>query len=299
MARQRAKERACETAIKKTLAYRASFNYPLSFHQLATFLETKRDFDYLFFKKTLKKLVKSKVIRVKKGKYYAPFIKPVSWNFRMKETKKILARNLYVLKTLQLIPWIKMIGITGSIGAYNATKKDDIDIFIITANNRLWITRLFLVTITKVLNKYPTKYGEKEKICPNIMIDEKNMSWPKTKRNIYVANEIASLQPICDKNCTYFRFIKANSWITKHLGNFKVNTTSTSKNPHRRSEVLDKLDYWAMQRQISYMAKKRTKEIVRKGFIHFNVSDSAPKSLRSYKNNLKKLRTRKKRQINP
>ena len=289
MVRQRAKERACEQAIKKTLAYRATFKYPLSFHQLTTFLITNKNFSYNFFRKTLRKLAKNKSIRVKKGKYYLPSIKPVSWNFRMDASQKIMHRNQYVFAALSKIPWIKMMGVTGSVGAYNATKDDDIDLFIVTEKDRLWISRLFVFLTLKVLNKYPTKETDRGKICPNILVDEKNLKWPKKQQNIYTANEIATLQPIYDSDLTYFKFIKTNSWIFKHLKNFEISFPEKFGEPKKRSEIIDRLEKVAMKSQLRYMEKRKTSEITKRGFVHFNVSDSSVDTLKNYRELLKSL----------
>jgi hypothetical protein len=289
MPRPRAKERACEKAIKKTLAYRSQFNYPLSFYQLTTYLISKQKFDYQFFNKILKRLVKNKAVRKRKGKYYLTGVKPVSWEKRVKGAEKTLGENKYVIDTLATIPWIKMIGITGTLGAYNLKKSDDIDIFVVTEKGRLWLSRLFMILLLKVLHKYPSKHGEAGKICPNIIVDEKNMAWPKDRRNIYTATEVALLQPVFQRDTTYLKFMRENEWALNHFGNFKVNFPHKKTPQSKRSELVERLEKWVRNKQMSHMEKKKTTEIVKTGFVHFNLLDSQPSTLQNYKKQLKKL----------
>ena len=169
----RVQERACDKAIKKTLTYSAVFKYPMSFNQLATFLITRQSFEYSVFVKALHRLLKKRHIRVAKRRFYVGSYKPVSWGTRAKDTKIILAKNLWAIKLLGTIPWIKMIAITGSVAAHNAERGDDIDLFIITQGNRLWLTRGFTTLLLTIVGKYAVGKNNKEKLCCNIFIDEK------------------------------------------------------------------------------------------------------------------------------
>ncbi|MBN1162889.1 hypothetical protein JXA34_04070 [Patescibacteria group bacterium] len=292
MARERAKERACETAIKRTLAYRSTFNYPLSFYQLGTYLISKRRFDYKFLRKILRRLLKNKSVRVRKKRYFLPSTKPVSWRIRIQNTKDILEKNDLVFSLLNKIPWIKMIGVTGSLASYNSIEGDDIDLFVITEKNRLWLSRLFLVLILKTINKYPDQNGDHGKICPNIMIDENHLSWPENKRNIYTANEILQLQPVRCKDNMYFRFIRENDWIFAYFSNFRIQFPKHYNEEKQKSGFVDLLEDSVMETQLNYMSKRKTKEITEKGFVHFNVHDSTKEVIKAYRNRLKKIKIR-------
>jgi hypothetical protein len=80
--RPRAKEKACDRAVQRTLAYSSVFKYPLSKHQLYTFLITRKKYEPDFFEKSLRRLVKGDSIKAKNGKYYLPGVRPVSWKLR-------------------------------------------------------------------------------------------------------------------------------------------------------------------------------------------------------------------------
>ncbi|MFC1722243.1 hypothetical protein ACFL0C_01195, partial [Patescibacteria group bacterium] len=107
----------------------------MSKYQLYNFLITRTHYDFAFFDKSLRRLVKKKHIRAKNGKYYSPHVRPVSWNLRDKYTSDLFNNSLVGFKLLKTVPWIKLIAVTGAAASHNAVKNDDIDIFIVTEKN--------------------------------------------------------------------------------------------------------------------------------------------------------------------
>jgi len=280
----RAKERACDKAIKKTLAYSAVFKYPMSFHQLGTMLISKKRFDYETFDRSLKRLLKKKRISTSKGKYYLKSVKPVSWEKRDKDSQWLIKNNLRAIKILEIIPWLKMAAITGSVAANNAERNADIDLFIITQKNRLWITRGFATLVLSLIGKYAVGQNNKDKLCCNIFIDEKNLRWPREDNNIFVAHDILAMHPIINKDNIYFKFLRANKWVLKYFGHYKVELLAHPSSSKKGNWIGNYFDNAAMKAQLNYMKKKKTTEITKKGFLHFNTHDHTQNILNNYKN---------------
>jgi len=280
-----------EMAVKRTLAYRSIFNYPLSYFQLSTYLITNKKIGNKALRKGLKKLEKKGQITLENNQYSLNGVKNINWEERKNSSISLIDVHKYVFDSLKKVPWIKFIGITGATAAFNAHDKDDIDIFIISQKNRLWITRLFVTLILKSLRKYRTDKDPIQKICPNIFIDENNMEWDKNKRTLYVAHEILMMHPICDKNNTYFKFIKRNSWIFDHLSNCRmdINTINADLGNSNSSFLINIIERILMNIQLIYMKRKITEEIATKNMIHFNKNDWSDKVLKDYSNILKKF----------
>ncbi len=273
----------CELAIKKTLAYRSIFKYPLSKYQLKTFLISDHVFSSRLIDKSLEHLLYRKFIKEKDGKYFLPGISIVDWETQQKITKKILEKNSRVFKIIGSLPWTKMIGVTGSIAAYSPGKNADIDLIIITEKNRLWITRFFTTVILKIMGKFPNIDGEKGKICTNIYIDEKDLLWPSQKHNIFIAHDIAMIQPIINKGDTYLNFLYINKWISNYLANFPINKPVNKNNYIRyRSSVMEYIENIFMKVQIQHMKKKKTTEITTPHLIHFNKNDNSQRILKTF-----------------
>lgn len=290
MPRERAKERECEANIKKTLAYSAVFKYPLSYFQLTTYLMSKKEYNYLFFNKQLRRLLKSKHISVEKERFFTPGNKPVSWHNRAKVSHDTIEKTRQNLQVLGRIPWVKMVAITGSVAAYNGDKDSDVDIFIISQINRLWITRLFTYVFLKILNLYPKTDGETGKICANLYMSEENLAWPKEKRSVYVAQDIVRMQPIFHKDNVYFRFMSANKWINDYMPNFKIELNEKTKPWVKgNSYAVNILENLLMKVQIAYMKKHKTNEVTKRHLIHFNKNDNSTRILNEFNDHLGKV----------
>ncbi len=271
-------------AIKKTLAYRAVFNYPLSFCQLGTYLLDKSQVKYADYKRVLDTLVADNTVVVSGNKYQLNFITPIDWQSRYIHTKETLARLAPIFTLLEKIPWIKLLAVTGSAAAYNCTPEEDVDVLIVTQKNRLWLSRLFVVLILKITGSYRTDAAPQGKICPNIFLSEDSMLWTGKKHNIYIAHEIVMMQPIINREDTYLRFLKANDWVFTHFGNFPVNFPKTFQAIARpKTVVVNILENLAAWLQQWYMRSKVTTENFASDIIHFNRADNSKKILKKFK----------------
>lgn len=286
--RPRAKERACDLAIKKTVAYSSVFKYPMSFFQLSTYLITKQEYDYDFFSKSVRRLVKKKHIKAVDGKFHHSSVKPLSWKLRHKNTEDLKEEVEKHLKIFESMLWIRMLAITGSVAANNAKKDDDIDLFIITEKNRLWLTRGFTWLMLKIFNKFANGHNDNRKFCCNLYLDESRLEWDKDKQNVYVAREIIGMHPIINRGDTYFRFFKENRWIHKHFRHFNIHQPEKFKPRRlRKSKVIDWLEKLAHNAQLNFMKNKKTTEITKKDFIHFNKHDHTNNILKEFESLVK------------
>jgi len=110
-------------------------------------------------------------------------------------------------RILSKIPWIKMIGISGAVSSFNATKDDDIDLFVIVEHDRLWLARLFDWILLNALrvrrNASSTEFNDK--ICINYYLTDKDLKLEN--QDLYTAIEITKLIPIYN-HAAYFYFVR-------------------------------------------------------------------------------------------
>ena len=281
----------CREAILKTLSYSGVFRYPLSYYQLCNYLISPNWFSGKQVRKEIKELINEKVVNEKGGRYFLSSVEETNVEDRVLETNLTLKRNEKVFETLQKIPWIKMIAVTGSAANYNNEKNSDLDLLFVTAKNRVWLTRGFVFLTLKLTNKIP-KNSEEREICPNIFIDETHLSWPKKKRNLYIAQNIVSMQPLTNRENTYFKFVDSNRWIKGYYTNFKVNAPNKFLPSQNFGSIfIDVVEVVAMELQLVYMKNKMTRETVNKNLIHFNKNDNSSWILAKYKGIFKKFRS--------
>lgn len=118
---------------------------------------------------------------------------------------------------LQILPGVRFIGITGSLAMANAQPHDDIDLLVITARERLWLTRALVLS---TLLAFGVKRADDDRpahpnlICANIFLSEADLHIPD--HNLFIAHEICQMLPLLGAE-TYTRFIQANRWVLEYL----------------------------------------------------------------------------------
>lgn len=110
-------------------------------------------------------------------------------------------------------PFVEGICLSGSLAKGYMDNKTDIDYFIITKPNRLWLCRTFLIIFKKIFLLNSKKY-----FCLNYFIDTCNLEIPD--KNIFTATEIIFIIPTYNEKL-YTDFINANSWVNRYYPNFQ------------------------------------------------------------------------------
>jgi hypothetical protein len=198
-----------EATILKSLAYFDIFNYPLSEDEIRNFMGfycNESD-----FRLAIRKLVFSKII-FKFDEFYTLQNDPQVVQRRRNgnnRAKKLLPRAARIGSFLCRFPYVKAVAVSGSLSKNYADKKADIDFFIITKENRLWIARTFL----HLFKKFTFLLGRQHYYCMNYFIDEKAMIIQD--RNIYSAIEVVTLLPIAGQVLN--NFFKINDWTEEWL----------------------------------------------------------------------------------
>lgn len=113
---------------------------------------------------------------------------------------------------LQMTPFIRFIGICGSMAFGNVRENSDIDIFIIAKNKRIWtcfyVVRLLLRLTGQLRNDNKNRAG---KICPNRFVTDQYLII--NPQNRYLAQQYNQMVPIFDEKDYYCKFHIANNWI--------------------------------------------------------------------------------------
>jgi hypothetical protein len=116
-------------------------------------------------------------------------------------------------------PYVRGIAISGSLSKNFADDESDIDLFIITAKNRLWIAR----TIMHMFKKLTFLVNKEHFFCMNYFIDELGLEI--AEKNIYTATEVVTLIPL-EGDLTFEKFYSANAWTMAYLPNNYMRVSS-------------------------------------------------------------------------
>ena len=131
-----------------------------------------------------------------------------------KLAENYLIKAKLITNFISQFPYIRCVLISGSLSKNYMDKNSDIDYFIITAPNRLWIARLFFILTQKIIFFNNTKY-----LCFNYMIDTNAIELKD--KSLFTATEIATVIPMYGGKY-YLKFLRENQWIRQHYPNYPV-----------------------------------------------------------------------------
>ena len=138
---------------------------------------------------------------------------------------KRLQNNFYATKRLKRmkrylpfvrhIPYVKAVGVGGSEALNNSKEGSDIDLLVITDNNRIWLARLFVTTYFQLLGMRRYKDNIADRFCLNhYLAEEKELA---EDHNLYTAVEYASIVPYYGSDVLQQFHQKNYSWIKNFL----------------------------------------------------------------------------------
>jgi hypothetical protein len=202
----------CESSIIKTLIYFDCFHYPLTGGELLSFMQIKVE-DEVTFLSELNSLCDYQLVFKLEG-YYS--IKNDSSIVARRLTGNKLAKAflLKAYKNAKLIgsfPYVRGVGISGSLSKGYMDESGDIDFFIVTEPERLWIARTLLILYKKIFLLNNRKF-----FCVNYFIDTNHLEIPD--KNIFTATEILTLIPAFNHE-VFKKFNEENIWVRQFLPN--------------------------------------------------------------------------------
>ena len=136
-------------------------------------------------------------------------IQKTPWEYEKKLWKKV---EKYI-PPLRVIPGIVFVGVGNSLSMNACHKESDIDLFIITKKNRLWMVRILVTLYFSLLGQRKTSRKHAGKFCLSFFVTEDALDfWGFAIENdIYLYFWILHLKPLIDKGNTYNNFLQANS----------------------------------------------------------------------------------------
>lgn len=118
-----------------------------------------------------------------------------------------------ILKIIDLIPFISSVSFSGGTAHYGIEGHDDIDLFIITKANTVYI-------VYAIIHLMSLLFGVRSRLCANYLIDESDLKL-NDQRDFYTAHQIISLKPYRDKGSLQL-FLFRNGWINYFFPNFEI-----------------------------------------------------------------------------
>lgn len=208
----------------KTILYFSIFKYPLKIEEIHSYTnheelaQTAVELEHLMAEKILTKV----------DDFYVYGSDLDSVTRRMKgnvQAKKVLVIAQKKASFIAKFPFVEAVGVSGSLSKGYYDSDSDIDFFVITKHNKLWICRTFLILYKKIFLLNSKKY-----FCINYFISSEQLEIEEQNR--FTATELKTLIPMQGK--THFeKFYLNNSWVKNYFTKFNtdLNLVPTIKKP--------------------------------------------------------------------
>lgn len=198
--------------VVKSLAYFDIFDYPLTSQEVLDYLpvngttqaEVTRCLDELTEKK--------QVFRF--GDFYS--LRDEEQNIRRRirgnrQAERWLKVARKQAKLIAGFPYVTAVMASGSLSKGYMDEKSDLDFFIVTEPNRLWIARTLMVLYKRIF-----LFNSHKTFCVNYFVDTKHLEIDE--KNLFTAIELATLIPLCNRAC-YDDLLASNHWLRGYLPN--------------------------------------------------------------------------------
>lgn len=199
-----------QESILKTLVYFDIFHYPLTREEILRFLD--KEVSPAALEEWLQHLIgRGLVFRF--SDFYSIQNNPLLAHRRREgnlRAERLLEKAHRIGNFLYKFPYVRAIGVSGSLSKNFADERSDIDFFIITQTNRLWIAR----TLMHLFKKLTFLTGRQHMYCMNYYIDEQALALDD--KNIFTAIELKTVLPVSGEKSMH-AFFAANPWAQQWL----------------------------------------------------------------------------------
>jgi hypothetical protein len=119
-------------------------------------------------------------------------------------------RAIYWARMVSRLPFVRMVAITGSLAVGAAGPRDDVDLFIVTADGRLWLTRAMTMALVRIARLRGLR------LCPNYLVAASALEI--SDRSVYTARELVQMVPLTGAE-VYAEILARNAWYRDFLPN--------------------------------------------------------------------------------
>ncbi|UPT69315.1 MAG: nucleotidyltransferase domain-containing protein [Flavobacterium sp. JAD_PAG50586_2] len=206
----------------KTILYFSIFRYPLkideihSYTSYETLSETEKELQHLVDEKILKKVDEYYVY----GSDLDSVIKRLRGNLH---AKKVIKKAHQKAKFISKFPYVEAVGISGSLSKGYYDNESDIDFFVVTKPNKLWICRTLLMLYKKIFLFNSRKY-----FCVNYFVSANQMEIEE--KNRFTATELKTLIPLQGSD-VFNKFYQKNDWVNGYFSKFEPQIDSVLDTP--------------------------------------------------------------------
>lgn len=222
-----------ELAVLQSVIYASLFDYPLTLPQLeASLVEIRADAQTIASWWRSSELLRS-AIEHRDGWYFPAGRGDLIETRARREvvSRELLERDRRLLSWICRMPFVRMVALSGSLAHLNAEGSADLDLFVITAPQRVWSVTVATLVIARVM-------GWRKRMCLNYVISERALRVEPA--DLFSANQIIHLRPIVGYN-VFERFVKANGFVREFYPNFELTNAALKPAAEGRKLIAERV----------------------------------------------------------
>ena len=201
-----------EEAIVRSVLYAAVFDYPLTLSQLRQTLIGSAQTPSEIVAALRHSAALAKLVHMRDG-----FIFPAGRSDliairrrREQRSRGFLADHGPLLRLIAALPYVRLLGLSGSVAHLNMENGGDLDIFIVTRGARVWSTAVAVILLAKAL-------GRRRTLCANFIVADSSLTVDQP--DLFSANQVINLKPLLGDDM-YRRLLEANPFVHDFYPNF-------------------------------------------------------------------------------
>lgn len=208
----------------RTIAFFDIFDYPLTLVELYLWLykdeASSEKVEWTEFIQAIDNLPKT--VENYNGFYFLAGRKSIyqTRQDRYVYSQKKWKKAIFISKLFRFWPYVSMIAVCNSLAYNNCPEGSDIDLFIVTSKNKIWLTRLMIVGFLQIFGLRFRPGHKQNTIDPTFFITEDNLNLEKYKisgLDPYLAYWLNQLVPIYNDQGIYQKLMSANVWIKDYI----------------------------------------------------------------------------------
>jgi predicted nucleotidyltransferase len=146
------------------------------------------------------------------------------------ERNKISERKYKIFRRvvfwLRLVPYVRMIAVTGRMAMKNAEPKSDLDLFVAIKGGKIFTGRTLVTLLVHFMRRRRYSHKITDRICLNYFISDSELEI--SVKDLFASSEYFFMLPLFGQE-TFRRFQKENIWIKDYHPNFTENEMDNLK----------------------------------------------------------------------
>jgi hypothetical protein len=201
-----------DLAIARSVLYAALFDYPLTLAQLRQTLIESAQTPTEILGAYNRSVALQAVVDCRDG-FFFPRGRPELVDERRRRearSRAFLRRHRAFLALVSLLPYVRMVALSGSIAHLNLEGDGDLDLFIVTRGRRVWSVTVAVVVLAKLLRRRRT-------VCANFVMADSHLALEQG--DLFTASQIVHLRPIVGRDL-FGQLVAANPFVKRFYPNF-------------------------------------------------------------------------------